>query len=1131
MRRFTILAVAALVAVTSAFAQSAPTRQKVQKAAPVKTFEKKKLSEVSLKDVIKADGQKKQQAVRAKVAKDRKASKTVSAPKKKVSKSRQEGAGIIIDQPAGKYYNMVYSNQFILSTLFGTYMGQNSGSLGEVVEGTDGCLYIHNMLTELQTDYGYWVKAEKVEGDTYVIHEQPIWEENYYGQVYTHSIMKLGLTAEGGLTYADNTDIYITWKDGKLDTAEEFNGEDATAVISAIDDSGYWCGACNWDVHMTEQTDGIISELPADAEQMTMVMKYTDDYGELQARKVQAAFASNEVYVQLANGLSWVRGTVQDGKAVFASGQYLGPDYVNNCHAYFIAADFDGNILPQAEFILDMTTHTLTAGEVLVLINSGKEEVYYIECLESPLIYPFEDVARTPLAPEVSTVSPFEADTYYGGGYGYIGFIAPYFDAEENFLDPAKLYYRLYVDDQIFTYQPSEYQDFEEPTTLVPYTFSGNDFSVSGTSHYIYTYWDAAKNIGLQQVYTGGGETHESEIAWYEVESGIADGTEGFITRVEDGAPNKALNDGEIALNLGFAESVESAYGTSSVNAEHYDVAYHLNDPALVGAQIVALNVPFYDVEELSNTQVWLSKSLNLNGGKFTADVVTKSFEAGKGFIQVVLDQPYTITEEGVYVGYSFDQAANVMATPVVSTGYTSDGGFIIHSSNVYRYGWFNMYGKWGDLALETVLKGGPIKANATSLEDIQHVYAQAGEERWVKVDVTNFGYKGTENIDFTYDVAGKTGTIHYDLDPSLEAAYGAYHTFKLPLPAIDQKGEYPLTIKVAKVNGEENLAADPDANTIASVLTVLPKKLPVLEEYTGTWCGYCPRGFVALEKMSKLYPEEFIALSYHNEDPMEFTTEFPSDVAGFPDAWLDRVHQTDAYCGDGEYYQWGIEQTWLERCEEFGVADINVTAEWADATQDQINVKSAITFPQEVKDNPYQIEYALVADGLTGTTQDWAQSNYYTNEMDWGMDMIQFILGSSSVKNLVFNDVIVDRKEVADALPAYIPEDGLFGNDFQLSAEQAVNTSYEPIIQNKDKVRVVAMVVNTKTGEIVNAAKCNVLPAGTGISNTATSRMVESVSYYDLSGRKVLVPNGGVYIKSVRYKDGSSTNQKVLVK
>ena len=42
-----------------------------------------------------------------------------------------------------------------------------------------------------------------------------------------------------------------------------------------------------------------------------------------------------------------------------------------------------------------------------------------------------------------------------------------------------------------------------------------------------------------------------------------------------------------------------------------------------------------------------------------------------------------------------------------------------------------------------------------------------------------------------------------------------------------------------------------------------------VAEEGTGTWCGYCVRGIVALEEMNKKYPDNFIGIAIHSGDPM----------------------------------------------------------------------------------------------------------------------------------------------------------------------------------------------------------------------------------------------------------------------
>ncbi|MBP5385842.1 MAG: thioredoxin family protein [Prevotella sp.] len=1137
MRRFTILAVAALAAVTTAFGQSAPKRQKAPQAKEKKMPEKKRvaLSEVTLNSNIFTKG-KPQQAVRSQIAKSREANRLqVRGAARKAAKARKANSGIIIDQPEGKYYDMVLSTWYYVSSLFGASMGENSGAIGEVVEGTDGYIYIHNLITELATEEGFWVKAEKLGGDTIVIHEQPIWDEDYYGTIYTHSIMKLKVE-DGSLTYDPrDSDIKMIWKDGKLDTVDEFNtGEDFQTVITAIDNEGYWCGAMNWDVHMWPQTDEAITQLPETSQTSEMVMKYTDEYGELVARKVNVAIDGTNVFLQINPEIdAWVMGTLEGDKAIFPSRQYLGKDLKNSCHAYLLIADANDELIDQAVFTFDPANNTFTsASEVAIYVNSGKSDIYYIDRFENPSIFYFVEVPGTPQKPSIEDVEPYEAYPSYAIGYGYVYFYAPYFDAEGNYLDPDKMYYKVYVDDEVYTFQPSDYPyDLEEATDIIPFSFNGYDFANQEYEHEFYTYFQPAKNIGVQLIYTGGGETHESETAWYEVDSYLADGEEGVLAHVEDGAPNTELNDGEIALNLGFAESKDYSFGTAYSSDETFDVAFHLSDPSLVGAQIVAINVPFFDTQEISGTKVWLSKSLSVSNGVFTADALTQDFEAGKGFTKVVLNQPYTITEDGIYIGYTFTQAANPQATPVVLTGYTSDGGFIVHTDKVYKNGWFNMYMQYGDLALEAVLKGDNIKAFAVSPEYAQDIYAQVNQESQVRMDVTNYGYEGAKNIDYTYEVAGQSGTGHIDLDPALEAAYGAFHTFSIPIPAIAQKGTYPLTIKVTKVNGEANAALDDTDESTVNVLTVMPKKRPVLEEYTGTWCGYCPRGYVALQKMNKLYPNDFIALSYHNDDPMEFTYYFPSNVEGFPDAWLDRVHQTDAYCGDGAYGEWGIEKVWLDRCKEFGVADLSVTADWADENKNTIDIRTTAIFPLAIDNNPYILEYALVTDGLKGVGSEWSQSNYYSGASGWPADMLKFIAGGDYVNGLVFDDVIIAREPVKGALPTAIAEDGVVSHSYQMFADDALNTSYEPIIQDKDKVRVVAMLVNSRTGEIVNAANVKVMPAGTGIKGTTEARTVDSVSYYDLSGRKVLLPNNGIYIQSIRYKDGSTSNKKVLVK
>ncbi|MBQ1485361.1 MAG: hypothetical protein IIZ44_02765, partial [Muribaculaceae bacterium] len=91
-------------------------------------------------------------------------------------------------------------------------------------------------------------------------------------------------------------------------------------------------------------------------------------------------------------------------------------------------------------------------------------------------------------------------------------------------------------------------------------------------------------------------------------------------------------------------------------------------------------------------------------------------------------------------------------------------------------------------------------------------------------------------------------------------------------------------------------------------------------------------------------------------------------------------------------------------------------------------------------------------------------------------------------------------------------------------------NTSYEPFIQNKEKLHVVAIVVDKSTGQVINAAKGKV--GNTAVNEISDqNKEVASTMYFDLMGHMVSNPGNGIYVKVVRYTDGSQRSFKVLKK
>ena len=109
--------------------------------------------------------------------------------------------------------------------------------------------------------------------------------------------------------------------------------------------------------------------------------------------------------------------------------------------------------------------------------------------------------------------------------------------------------------------------------------------------------------------------------------------------------------------------------------------------PTLAGLKIKQLRVPFPFTEGISEARVWLSKQLPaIKSGKMQSpDIVAVDFTpVADDWATITLDEPYTLTEEGVYVGYSFktEKPNENTAQPVVTTR----GGTVLANYSRFVY-------------------------------------------------------------------------------------------------------------------------------------------------------------------------------------------------------------------------------------------------------------------------------------------------------------------------------------------------------------------------------------------------------------------------------------------------------------
>ena len=583
-----------------------------------------------------------------------------------------------------------------------------------------------------------------------------------------------------------------------------------------------------------------------------------------------------------------------------------------------------------------------------------------------------------------------------------------------------------------------------------------------------------------------------------------------------------------------------SEFGTGVL--ESYDCAAYFSGQTGVasGKTILAVRFAIQGIDLAENLKVWLSTSLpsdcnDADSGLF--EVSTDGLKEGD-FVEVQLPAPLPVPADGIFVGYSFSTKEPF---PIFTTlAQTSQsGGFFIKTSKTYKE-WkdFSQF-KYGNLALQVKLDGS-ILGNAAGISSLPEVTGLAGASVILPMQITSHGIEQIESIDFT--VVSSDGS-------SREFS----HVFQVPIKTINESAVVPLdfkcgetagidykTVFITKVNGKDN-EWDIDTERRGAVIT-LESSMPrstVMEEYTGTWCGWCPRGAVGIEALTSDFGNAFIGIAIHRNDPMEIP-EYASileKVEGFPSCTLNRSVGGDPFFGSvtgpGVEESYGIYKDVLAQQSELVAAKAGVDSEWIDEAGLRVKVTAECSLGYARDSDPaYKLVYVILADSLCGDTSKWFQNN------DFHLPMAQHYktdpyLGwltekGSIIRDFVYNHVAIAAAGVVSGLP--FQTDGKWDIDTpKICGTVEFGLSDNDLVQYKDKLSAVVIILDDSTGKIVNAAKAPI-----GQKNTSDVQVTDQDNslnghpmFFDISGSRNSSLRKGINI--VRYPDG--TVKKIFVK
>ena len=582
--------------------------------------------------------------------------------------------------------------------------------------------------------------------------------------------------------------------------------------------------------------------------------------------------------------------------------------------------------------------------------------------------------------------------------------------------------------------------------------------------------------------------------------------------------------------------------------AETYDMAIKINNPNLVGKKVKSVSVALFEDATVSNPQGWLSSELLLDSKKKNApDIAVIEAEVSSGnVLTATFSEPYEIPEEGVYVGYSItiakpltfgDNNPNPVATCV-----NQDGAYIHSTRTNLKWTSLSQY----DVAscMEVVVEG-EFDDYSVSVIDVGTVRTDGlPNSVEIPVKICNMGATEINSLEFTYifdDIEPMRSEII--LTDPVSAKFCTERKLSFPVPSYGKSSS--LKVAVTKVNGEVNSLADSFATGNYVFMSFVPVLRPLMEEYTGLWCGWCPRGFVAMELMSEEYPDDFVCVSYHSGDVLEYIPNFPNEPDGFPSSFMNRAVAADPYFGVGQS-GFGIKDLWLDLKTQDCPADINVELAWDGDDYSKLVCRSNVRFVSDENGDDYRVQYVLVGDGFKtkyvyledGSVNNkeslvLRQSNYYKGSAPYDDSplWLPFINGDSNVTDLVFNDVAMSLADPIVALPHEVKADEIYEHEFEIDYKQvgSLMLSGENIIPDTGSLRCVAILL-TADGKFVNCNKSRYVGLSS-VKEVTSGTDVISTEWFDLQGRRLTSPDEGMNIRIDHLSNGSSRVVKSIKK
>ena len=345
-----------------------------------------------------------------------------------------------------------------------------------------------------------------------------------------------------------------------------------------------------------------------------------------------------------------------------------------------------------------------------------------------------------------------------------------------------------------------------------------------------------------------------------------------------------------------------------------------------------------------------------------------------------------------------------------------------------------------------------------------------AGQNVMPVVDVRNLGTGAITSFDVEIDY---NGNQYSESVSGINLASLAFYTHNMTTAIPLVAGNNAMTVTISNVNGagQDDDAADDSKSINLDPVVPAAGKVVLGEEATGTWCGWCPRGSDWMEYMADTYDGFWAGVAVHNGDPMvetNYDAGIGSLIGGYPSSLVDRGGDIDPSA---------MEPAFLTNVVMAPSAVFTNGATW-DANTRELNVSLSTDWDVNASGN-WKIACVLTEDGVTGTSSQYAQTNYYSFQsqnladplpgtgLDWQAENNP-VPAASMVYDHVARAISPDFAGMNNAFPASINSGETHVHNFSFTL---------PADWDENNIHIVGILINP-SGAVDNAGTSSIAEA-----------------------------------------------------